>query len=156
MAVDKGASVKVAGLDELRKELKKLDDAGLIDGLKDANYEVAAMVVTRARTKAAALGRMEARAAASLKASHAAARAQISGGGAKVPFFGGAEFGAAQSQIRNTTRGLMLGWNQFEPWTGANSGSGRFLYPTIRANADEIVDLYFEALGKLTAAAFPD
>lgn len=156
MGVDDRASIKVAGLAELRKELKKLDESGLIDQLKDANFEVGQIVVRHAQTKAAALGKMEARAAESLKASRAASRAQITGGGPKTPFFGGAEFGSDRSKVRNTMRGLMLGWNQFKPWTGSDSSAGRFLYPTIRSDAGEIVDIYGDAIAKITGQAFPD
>jgi len=151
-----GASVKVAGLADLRRELRKLDDAGLIDQLKDANWSIASHVVARARSRAAALGKMEAKAAGSLTASRAAARAQVSGGGSKAPFFGGAEFGSGRGTVRNTTRGLVRGWNQFAPWTGSGSGAGRFLYAAIRADADMIADTYLEAITKITARAFPE
>lgn len=151
-----GESVKILGLDDLRKELKKLDEAGLIDQLKDANYEVATMVVAHAATKAAALGRMEAKAATTMTASRQAARAQINAGGTSVPFFGGAEFGAGRNVIRSTTRGAVLGWNQFVNWTGSGPGAGRFLYGAIRDDNEAIVDHYGAALDKITKSAFPD
>lgn len=152
----KGASISVEGLDDLRKELRKLDDAGLTFELKQANFDVAELVVRNAQSRAAGLGRMEGKAAASLKPSRALARAQVSGGGSSAPFFGGAEFGAGQNQVRNTVRGPVKGWNQFVPWTGSNSGSGRFLFPTIRDDTAKIVEMYRDALDKITKRAFPD
>lgn len=136
-----GASVKVAGLDELRRELKKLDDKGLTERLKDANYAVASTVVERAKSMVST--RMQASAAQSLKAARQAARAQVSGGGASKPFFGGAEFGSIR-------------YRQFEPWRGSGTGAGYFLYPAIRASIDDILETYGDAIEKLAAEAFPD
>lgn len=154
----KSASINIEGLDALRKELKKLDDAGLTDELKDANFEVAEFVVARARSRAASLGRMEAKAAGSLTAGRQLARAVVSGGGAKAPFFGGAEFGSMRGQQRGQDkRGRhMVGWNQFDYWTGNGATAGRFLYPAIRSGTDEIIDMYDDALVKITSHAFPD
>lgn len=139
--VKKAGVVAVAGLDDLRRELRKLDDAGLTDDLKDANKRVADMVVSRAQTNASTP--MERRAASSLRSARQAARAVVRGGSAKVPFFGGAEFGS-------------LRFTQFRPWTGSNSQSGYFLYPAIRESTDDIVDMYNDEIMKISAKAFPD
>jgi hypothetical protein len=141
MSRKKAGVLAVDGLDELRRELRKLDNAGLTEELKDANKAVADLVVQRAKAKAST--RMERRAAESLRSSRQAARAQVVGGSAKVPFFGGAEFGS-------------LRFNQFRPWTGSNSQSGYFLYPAIRESTDDIVDMYGIEIEKISAKAFPD
>lgn len=141
MSTKKVGVVAVEGLDELRRELKKLDDAGLTDQLKDANKAVADLVVQRAQAKAST--RMERRAAGSLRSARQAARAVVKGGSASVPFFGGAEFGS-------------LRYTQFRPWTGSNSQSGYFLYPAIRESTDDIVELYGDEVMKISAKAFPD
>lgn len=149
------AATKVVGLSEFRREIKKLDEAGLIDELKNVNFDVAQLVVRAAQNEASS--RMEQSAAQSLKPSRQAARAQVTGGGAKFPFFGGAEFGADRNQPRGTLGGRrMTGWNQFKPWRGNGSGAGYFLYPAIRSKTDEIVDKYGDALMKIAAHAFPD
>jgi hypothetical protein len=98
--IQSAETVRVQGLDELRRELRKLDDDGLIDGLKDANYDVAQMVVARAKIRAAALGGMEHKAAETLKAGRNQRRAEVSLGGTKAPFAGGAEFGAYHDVLR--------------------------------------------------------
>lgn len=101
MAPIKGPdTVRVTGLDDLRRELRKLDDDSLIDGLKDANYEVASDVVGWSRARAAALGGMEAKAAESLKAGRNQRRAEISFGGRAYEFAAGAVFGAYQDKLR--------------------------------------------------------
>lgn len=141
MARKKAGIVAVDGLDDLRKELRKLDDGGLLEQLKDANKMVADLVVERARQNTST--RMERRAASSLRSSRQAARAQVLGGSASVPFFGGAEFGSLQ-------------YPQFQAWTGSNSQSGYFLYPAIRAATDDIVELYGDEVEKISAKAFPD
>ena len=133
--------VAVEGLDELRRELRKLDDAGLTDQLKDANKKVADLVVARAQGRAST--GMERKAAGSLRSSRQAARAQVVGGSVKVPFFGGAEFGS-------------LRYRQFKAWTGSNSQSGYFLYPAIREATDDIVELYGDEVMKISAKAFPE
>jgi hypothetical protein len=138
-----GVGIKVNGLTEFRKELRKLDDKGFTDQLKDANYAIAELVVTGAKGKAGALGKMQARAAETLKPSRQAARAQVTAGGARAPFFFGAEFGSGK-------------YHQFQPWRGGGPGAGYFLYPTIRAETVPILGIYSEAVKKITATAFPD
>lgn len=151
-----GAGVKVEGLDDLRRELRKLDDAGLMAELKDVNYQVAQSVIGPAQSKAASIGRMEARAAATLTASKAAAAARVNFGGARAPFAGGAEFGAGQDRPRSTARGTVSGWNQFNPWRGNDGGAGYFLYPTIRERMPDIVEQYGDGIERITSKAFPD
>lgn len=148
--------VRVRGLNELRRELAKLDNAGLIDELKDTNFEVAESIIGPARSRAAGVGAMEARAAATLKASRAAAKARLLFGGGAAPFAGGAEFGANRNVPRGTSRGSVLGWNQFNPWRGSGGGAGYFLYPTIRDRTPDIVEMYGDAIEQITARAFPD
>lgn len=191
-------SIKVQGLRDLQRELRKLDDDGLIDQLKDANEEVAQLVVDRAKARARSLGGMEAKAAETLTARRGQRRAEVSLGGAKAPFAAGAEFGAYQDKLRllkqsgsqKRTRayivraeseraiaqatkrieaqknpnngqavkvtGRIRGWNQFRPWRGNKAGAGYFLFPAIRDRADEIADVYGDAIGRITKQAFPD
>lgn len=138
------AGAKVYGLRELRAELKKLDNAAdLQDELKDANFKAADFVVEHAKRKAGTVSRQAAAAAESLRASRAAARAQVLIGSAAVPFALGAEFG---SHV----------YKQFPTWRGNSIGAGYFLWPTIRERMDEVVEYYGEELDKITRKAFPD
>lgn len=148
-------AVRVAGLDQFRKELRKLDDAGLIEGLKDANFEVAELVVRSAKANAST--RMENRAAATLKARRGQRRAEVGLGNARTPFAIGAEFGAGQNIVRRSVNGRSFrGYNQFRQWRGSDSGAGYFLYPAIRAETDKIVEVYGDSIDKLMSKAFPD
>lgn len=155
MATVKGGSVKVEGLKEFLSEIKKLDDKGIQNELKDVNYKVAELVTATAKSKASGLGRMEARAAESLKPSRRANAAVVTGGGS-VPFFGGAEFGAGRNVIRQTRRGPVRGWNQFNPWKGSGESAGYFLNPAIRDDESKIVELFAEGIEKIARRAFPD
>ena len=147
-----GGTIAVQGLDELRRELKKLD---LTDDLKQANYDAAELVVRSAQSRASS--KLERKAARSLKPSRAAAKAVVTGGGAKAPFFGGAEFGAQQNRKRTSPSGrTFLGHNQFQPWRGSGSTAGYFLYPAIRAETARIVEIYGDAIDRITKPAFPD
>jgi hypothetical protein len=151
-----GGAVQVVGLREFQRELRRLEDVELVNGLKEVNYQVADRVTRWAQARAATVGPMQMRAAGSLRASRTQARAQVTGGGAKVPFFGGAEFGAAQNRPRSTRRGMRLGWNQFHPWRGSGVDAGYFLYPAIRSHNTEIVRMYGDGIEELSRRAFPD
>jgi len=151
----KSGTVAVKGLDEFRKELRKLDEPELVQALKDVNYAVASLVVDRAKGNAST--RMQQRAAATLTPSRQAARAQVNLGGSKFPGAAGAEFGAGQNQPRVGPSGRnYTGHNQFEAWRGSGSDAGYFLYPAIRDSTDEIVEMYGDAIEDITRRAFPD
>lgn len=148
----KDVRLNVEGLDDLRRELQRLD---LADDLKQANHEVGRLVVRRGQGKA--FTPLQQKAAASLKSAKQARKAVVSGGGARAQFFGGAEFGAGQDQPRVGPSGRrFLGYNQFQPWRGSGRNAGYFLYPAIRDAEQEIVDLYGDELEKITGKAFPD
>ena len=140
-------TVRVAGLDAFRRELRKIEsDAGPqgIAMLKEANFKVASMVVAKAQTRAASIGPMQAKAASTLRAGRQQARAVVSGGGARAPFFWGAEFGALQ-------------FKQFLPWKKPGNGNtGYFLFPTMKAETQNIIEMYGEELDKIARDAFPD
>lgn len=143
MSTQKAVRIRVEGLDAFRKELRKLDDAGLMDELKAVNQKVAELVVTKAKLRAQFVGAQAAKAAESMKASRQAARSVVAGGGRRSAFFGGAEFGSVQ-------------FPQFKAWQGNGRNAGYFLYPTIRESTDEIVELYGDEIDKITRRAFPD
>lgn len=149
-------TVRVEGLDELRRELRRLDDAGLSDRLKDANHKVAQIVVRRAQQRARALGRMQQAAAETLRPARQAARAVVTLGRASVPFALGAEFGAGRDIVKEGRNRGRRGLNQFSPWRGRGRDAGYFLWPGIRDSGPEIVDTYGDELDHITRAAFPD
>lgn len=159
MAVNRAASSNVQGLSDLRRELKKLDDADSAEwrkALGKLNFEVASFVVGKAKPRMSALPGPGHQSAASLVASKSAVSARVALGGARAPFAEGVEFGAGQNVERQTARRVLKGWNQFQPWRGNDANAGYALFPTIRNSTEEIVDKYGDAMERLLAAAFPD
>ncbi len=155
MAVMKGAGIGVIGLDQFRKDLKHLADTGLTDELKDANLAVAQLIVQSATARATT--RLQRAAARTLKASRTAARAQVTLGSAKVPQAVGAEFGSGRGQLRTGPSGRRYqGHNQFMAWRGNGGSAGYFLYPAIRSENDEILELYADEMKRIADKAFPD
>jgi hypothetical protein len=145
----------VRGLDDFRRSLKALAEPELVDRLKDLNFRVAQHVISAAQAKASTP--MLRKAMASLSPSRQAARAQVVGGGNKFPGFGGAEFGAQRNQRRTGPSGrTFTGLNQFEPWRGNGAGAGYALYPAIRSEMDEIVDMFGDEMERISRDAFPD
>lgn len=148
--------ILVPGFDELRKALRELGDVEGSKEFKAAGAKVAEqIVIPGAQSRAAALGPLWARAADTL----AAAKIATGGGvrfGAGFEAAMGAEFGAAQNQLRNTQRGPVRGWNQFEAWRGSGPDTGYFLWPTIREEGEAIVEAIDEALEPLWRRAFPE
>jgi len=213
MAVVRSAdSVNVTGLAELRREIKKAQQAGGPDGagqLSALNYKVSEFVIGRAKTTASSVSPMASKAAQSMDASKSGVAARVNAGGARYPFFGGAEFGAHRNRkrlIKNTggrativrqnestskvrkkvesqtlaydryggsstvrkrarqdygatavkVTGVRIGWNQFKPWLGNKEGAGYFLFPTVRRNIDEIIDIYGDGMQDILRDVFPD
>lgn len=160
-------AIYVKGLDEFRKELRRIEANGGEDGrelLKDANNRVASYVVQQAQRRAAGIGRMQARAASALKANRAQARATITASTRDVPWFFGAEFGAKPNITRRPRAasgwagaGPWRGYNQFEMWRKPGGGNaGWFLFPTMRAESKNIIEMYGDELDKIARRIFPD
>lgn len=153
-------TIRVQGLDQFRRELRRLETEGGADGialLKEANFKVASMVIGKAQARASSVGRMQAKAAQSLRPGRAQARATISGGGPRMPFFFGAEFGAYSGFPRQRGGRSFVGFNQFLPWKKPGSGNtGYFLFPTMKAESKNIIEMYGDELDGVVKKAFPD
>jgi hypothetical protein len=145
--------IRIRGFKELQKALRQIDK-DLPKELATANQQVAQYVVDKAKVRAGTLGRLWARAADSLAAARQQRVAAIRYGGGRYPMAMGAEFGAAQGTLRQTSRGVVHGWNQFRPWRGSGGGAGYFLFPTLRREDDQIIDLYGEVLDDLIGRHF--
>lgn len=157
--INRSASVNVKGLNELRRELKKLDQADSSEwrkALSKVNYDVARLVVGKAKPRMAGLPGPGSRSSASLTASKSGVAARLAFGGARAPFAEGVEFGSARNIPRRTARGTVRGWNQFQAWRGNGPDAGYALFPTIRESTEEIVEMYGDAIDEVMQAAFPD
>lgn len=145
----------VEGVAPVRKAIKELGDPTVTREFKAAGKHITDdIVIPGARSKAAGLGAMYARAATTLRAANVAQGAAVRYG-AGVPWAMGAEFGAAQGQARNTQRGTVHGWNQFRPWRGSGSDAGYFVWPTIHERDVLIVAAYAAAIDQLGDRLFP-
>lgn len=146
------SDIKIMGFKDLQRELR-LVDAKLPKELGNVNHDVAEYVIMRAKGRASTP--LEHRAADTMKAARSQKVALVRLGGPRNPEALGAEFGAGQDVLRNTTRGTMPGWNQFRPWRGSGSDTGYFLFPTIREDTPQIIDMYYDLIDSLTRRAFP-
>lgn len=159
-AAGRGPAVRVEGLIDFQRELRQVEPA-LARGLRAANKAAAEVVATAARRRAFALGGVQAKTAPSVRAAGEQRAAKVAWGGARYPFAAGANFGALHDKVRNTERGIQLGWNQFPLWGGNQfTGGARdmFVYRTLREHGvvDDFVDVYEDLLGELMRRAFPD
>ncbi len=142
-------SIKITGLKELRRELKKLADKGLTDKVKELNQKVGQLVVRTAQQKAGSVGRQQVAAAKDLSARKRATAAVIAlgGRGRTSEWALGAEFGSHR-------------YGQFPKWRGNQWSDppnvGYFLHPAIRDKSDEIVDLFLDGIEDVAKEAFPD
>lgn len=140
-------AVRIDGLKAFAKALKVVDEK-YPGALRDANYDLASQVVDHAQRRARGEPGVALKASKSLRASKQAAQATVAGGGARYPYFYGAEFGSKSYRQFQNWRG-----NQWNGWAG---GPGYFLHPTIRDDAPELISAYMDHLDKLAAQAFPD
>ena len=171
---NKTASVKVHGMKEFRKDIKRMQAGGGPDGrdlLKDANRKVAQHVKDRSESRASAAGKMQHLAWASMKVGNAQNKATLTGGAISqvlgrnkksgpVLFFSGAEFGAYTDKSR-FTRGRggksvsYLGWKQMSS-PKPNGRTGYFLFPTMRAETEEIKEIWGREFDSISSKVFPD
>jgi hypothetical protein len=108
-----------------------------------ADAEVARLVVDNAQNRAGGEGRQAARAAASLRAS----RTAVTGGGSRLAWFAGAEFGALRY-------GQFKRWRGNQPSDAFSGGAGYFLFPSIRDSEREILQTFRDALMDAVGPAF--
>jgi hypothetical protein len=139
--------VQVEGLTELRRELRKLEGRWGRE-LQKVNKSVAETVVVpeakrRAReSRRAASGnqtRVGSRGEESIRAGARQNAAYVRGGGARVPYFQGYEWGTLGDY----------------PQFPMSSKEGHIIYPVIQERQTQIVETYGGMLDDLTKAAFP-
>lgn len=152
--------VKVEGLDEFRRELRRLGPE-YADDMKDLNHKVGQLIVDRTKAKARMyrgnsqgsgrnLAVLARRAFDNAKASRKQRESSVRIGGARRPYAVGLEFGAKK-------------YRQFPPWRGNQwpstwvpEGVGYVIHPVIRESRQEILDIYGDGLEHVARKAFPD
>lgn len=145
-------AIEVKGLKEFRTAVKQLENRKDVeDQLKQAHVQAARSVLSAATGHAATPLQRKALGAMSASPSQRGAAVRLGKLG------GGAEFGAAHNLPRRMANGrTRRGWNQFPPWRGSGDEAGYFIWPTIRAETDRLLEVYMEALMRIIKNAFPD
>lgn len=134
--------VEVRGLNEFSRALKDLN-GDWPKQLRQAAKDAANIVASDAKRRALAVGGAIRKAAPSIKGGGTQRGAYVKLGGARYPYALGGEFGSIR-------------YKQFKPWRGNGRDAGYALYPAIRANNDEIVEQFGDALEDISRRAFPD
>lgn len=152
--VDMGFAIP--GLRAFRNELRKME-AGLPKELQRANKEFATRMVPLVRAEYArhfpkqgsqrrSRRQRAGRTMDQVRARATQTTAAVAIGGARYPHMLGQEFGSNR-------------YKQFAPWTGrapdGRGSAGRFLFPTIREEAPELVKEYGEVVSRVASGAFP-
>ena len=124
------------GLKELRKDLKKLDE-GLAKEFREQFVAIAQRVASDARMRVP-IGKT-AMAAASIRGGVSGNNAYVAGGRRTVPYYGWLDFGS-RNPVTGNPRSV-------GPWAKSGTGprSGRFIYPAIADNHEEIMRAALEA-----------
>lgn len=122
--------------------------------LRLANKAAAESVARIAVQRATGLGGVAARAARTLRARGEQRYAKLSLGSKQQPEALGANFGAYHDRVRNTARGIQVGWNQFAEFGGnqfTGGASDLFLYWSISraSRSGELLEHYERELDAL-------
>lgn len=130
-------SVKVDGLADFQRELRKMD-AALPKELRQTNLRIAQKVADKARTRMSGRPGSGRKAAPSIVARAQQRSGAVKIGGARFPFALGNEFGSRR-------------FRQFPP----PNRDGYAVFPTIKESRQEIEKDYLDALRQLARRAFP-
>ena len=136
--------IEIEGLAEWRKQIKAIDK-DLVKELGQAYKAIATFIVADATAKATGLGGVAAHSAQALTATARSTDVSVKLNGDKYPWSLGGEFGGGPPRTP-----------QFKAWRGNGADAGYFLYPTIHADAQKILDAYAEAFDKVTKLAYPN
>jgi HK97 gp10 family phage protein len=133
MARPGAVRISVEGLDELRRDLKQAGDKLEQRKLRTKLRKAAEIVASDARSRMPSL---TGNARSSVKAGAATGAAYVQGGKADQPYYGWLDFG---SRTPN---------KQVGPWRNSGTGprGGRFIYPALEANSEELVEQVTKAV----------
>lgn len=128
-------SIKVIGLKEFNKGIKRLDK-DLPKGVRLAFNEAADIVIDAARPK---IPRRSGRAAGSLKAQSTQTLARISVGGNRAPYYPWLDFGGKVGRRNSVVRPFYR--------------SGRYIYPTLAEKRDVITAAMLKSITELAESS---
>lgn len=129
------ARIQIGGLRELQRALKEMD-ATLPRGIRVALNKSSQLVIDYAAPK---VPKKTGKARASLKVRSSQRAARVAAGGTRAPWFPWLDFGGAVGRNDSTKREFIK--------------TGRYIYPGLDANRDEITEVMVEALTELATNA---
>lgn len=127
--------VRITGLREFQAALRKMD-AGLPKLLRVAFNKVSALVIDYARPRVPS---RSGAARGSLKARSSQREARIAAGGRRAPHYPWLDFGGRVGRNDSVRRPFLT--------------EGRYIYPGLKANRDEITEVMSTALAELARDA---
>lgn len=138
----------IAGLNKALRRLPKEASAEL----RDASQRLAGDIAGKASVRARTVGGVAKYVAPTIKARRDRVPVVVMGGTSRLPTSGG-DWSRPRSGSGQTVGDVVWGaefgsdrFRQFSPWRGNDEGAGYFLWPTIRADNDHIMDEYSGAL----------
>lgn len=136
--------VRVEGLAELRRALRKVEDPTHLAELRDGLKRAADIVVDDAQPRARRFSR---RAAETIRSRAGGNRAFVMGGKSALRWYGWADFGSRTPVVGNP--------RSVGPWKGSGLGPtrGRFIYPALDAKERQVTDAVGDAMDKATRKA---
>lgn len=141
-----GDPVRIDGLADLRKGLRKIDP----ELAKEFRNEILPIAQKVAGDAASRVPSRSGRAAASVRGGVSGNNAYVQGGKKTVPYFGWLDFGARRAKRGNP--------RSVGPWAGTGAGpkKGRFIYPAIDANRGAIEKQAADAIDGIIERVLPE
>lgn len=127
--------IGIEGLNEFSRALKQLD-ADLPKMIRVANNHAADLLINKTRS---VIPSRSGKAKNSLKARSTRTSARILVGGAKAPYYPWLDFGGKTGRKKSVVRPFY--------------SEGRYLYPTLRKNRDEIAQSQYDAMRDVARTA---
>lgn len=140
-----GAEIQLEGLAKFRKGIKQIDP----QLQKDFRQEILPIAQKVAGDAASRVPSRSGRAKGSIRAGVSGNNAYVQGGKSTVPYYGWLDFGA-RTPVSGRPRSV-------GPWKGSGVGPqrGRFIYPAIDANRDNIEREAAKAIDDIIDKALP-
>jgi len=136
VAVDRlGAKIQITGIKEFQAALRKMD-ADLPKQLRIALNQASQLVVDKARSQ---VPTRTGAAAASLKVRSTQREARVAAGGRKAVYYAWLDFGGSVGRSKSVHRPFYK--------------EGRYIYPALRKNREEITQIMVTALSGLARGA---
>lgn len=131
--------IRVDGLGDVRKALRKLEHLDELAELRDGLKAAADVVAREARSRVPV---RSGRARDAVRATAGGNRAFVVGGKKRVPYYGWLDFGTRSPRLGNP--------RSVGPWARSGKGpaKGRFIYPALEAKEAEVVDKVADAVDK--------